>query len=213
MIAPDKKNRIVPAARTRTRRSRASREAQLLGCAILAFADQGISRATHANVAQKAQVSVPTVFAYFPTREALVDAVLKQVDQYFVSLVMAGAASTTSSARDRLISMILRCVDSQKTHLEYICVLLDWSTSLRDPVWQRYLAFFDRIIAAFDSVLQDGKRDGSVSKNLDTNEAARIIVGETHMISMMLFAGFSRDRLSSFVGHYVDAALNFIPKK
>ena len=47
------------------------------------FARRGIGRGGHADIAEIAQVSVATVFNYFPTREDLVDDVLNYVVRQF----------------------------------------------------------------------------------------------------------------------------------
>lgn len=197
----------------RTRRSRVSREAQLIRCAIQAFAAIGISRANHADVAALAHVSVPTVFSYFPTRESLVESVLTQVERFLAGQVTSGASLSGKSVRERLVNMIVNCAASQQTHPEYIRIFFNWGASIQDEAWPRYLAFFNQMIATFESVLLDGKRDGSVPKSLDANEAAHIIVGETNMLIMMLFAGISMERVVSFIEHYVDAAMHFKVRK
>lgn len=199
----------LPVERQRTRRSRELRKVQLVRCAIEAFAAHGISRASHADVAALAHVSVPAVFSYFPTRESLVNVALTEVEEFLSSLVTSGASTSKTTARDRLVKMVLNCVDSQQSHPEYIRIFFNWGASIQDPSWERYLVFFNKMIVFFESVLLDGKRDGSVSKELDTNEAAHIIVGETNMIIMMLLAGISRERVASFIEHYVDAAIHF----
>ena len=61
------------------------RRAQLLSIAIDVFADRGLGAARHAEIAERAGVAVSTVFAYFETREALVDAVLREVADFFIA--------------------------------------------------------------------------------------------------------------------------------
>src|SRR5271156_346012 len=65
---------------------KAERRALLLGSAIRVFARRGIGAARHAEIAREAKVSVPTVFFYFPTREALVSAVLDEVARFFTEM-------------------------------------------------------------------------------------------------------------------------------
>ena len=60
------------------------RRAQLLAIAIDVFAERGIGAARHAEIAERAGVAVSTVFLYFKTREALVDAVLDAVSRFFL---------------------------------------------------------------------------------------------------------------------------------
>ena len=50
------------------------------------FARRGIGRGGHADIAEIAQVSVATVFNYFPTREDLVDDANYVVRQFNFSL-------------------------------------------------------------------------------------------------------------------------------
>lgn len=197
------------APKARTRRTRASRGAQLKRCAIEAFAAIGIAKAGHADVARLAGVSVPAVFSYFPTREVLVDAVLTEVENFLAGQVGSAAAAASSNARDRLVKMIMNCAHSQASHPEYIRIFFNWGAAIQDPSWERYVSFFNRMIDVFESVLLDGKQDGSVPKALDTREAAHIIVGETNMIIMMMYAGLGFDRVASFVEHYVDAGIRF----
>ncbi len=59
--------------RPRTRLSPQKRKLQLMEIALEVFATRGIGRGGHADIAEIAQVSVATVFNYFPTREDLVD--------------------------------------------------------------------------------------------------------------------------------------------
>src|SRR2546425_9656361 len=68
---------------------KAERRALLLQCAMRVFARRGIGAAHHAEVAREAKVSVPTGFFYFPTREALVNAVLEEVARFFIEMAEA----------------------------------------------------------------------------------------------------------------------------
>ncbi|HEY2487591.1 MAG TPA: helix-turn-helix domain-containing protein, partial [Candidatus Binataceae bacterium] len=72
-----------PRQSARHRRARAldqnERRTLLLRCALCVFARRGIGAARHAEIAREAKVSVPAVFFYFPTRQALVSAVLDEV--------------------------------------------------------------------------------------------------------------------------------------
>src|SRR5215469_976230 len=75
------------ARRRRTNRlDKAERRIMLLQCAMRVFARRGIGAARHAEVARRARVSVPTVFFYFPTRKALVNAVLEEVAGFFTEM-------------------------------------------------------------------------------------------------------------------------------
>lgn len=195
--------------RQRTRLSRETRREQLVECALDAFASNGILRATHADIAELAQVSVPAVFSYFSNRDALVDEVLNQVEHFFRQTVLSAANDSSSNARSRLINMVISCVDTIDSHPNYNFVLISWGAAIKDSKWIRFVQFCDDITSIFEKVISEGKKDKSVPKKLNVREAATMIVGEAHMISMMAFSGIKRDRIEQFAEHYIDAAINF----
>ena len=70
----------------------------LLRCAMRVFARRGLGAARHAEIARAARVSVPTVFFYFPTRKALVSAVLEEVARFFTEMADNGPRQTRARA-------------------------------------------------------------------------------------------------------------------
>src|SRR5215470_18460852 len=125
---------------------KAERRALLLQRAMRVFARRGLGAARHAEIARAAKVSVPTVFFYFPTRKALVSAVLEEVARFFTEM-----AETVHSKREPAPELILEHMrafaEAVDTHPDHTRVLLEWSTALRDEVWPRFLRFQEKIIA------------------------------------------------------------------
>ena len=117
------------------------RRAQLLEHAISAFADAGIERAAHADVAARANVSTPTVFKYFPSREVLVDAVLTEVEQTFESQLIAEAITTPQMIR--AIAATLSNLCTRRPDL--MKVALTWSVAFT-PIRARYLSFENHLL-------------------------------------------------------------------
>jgi TetR/AcrR family hemagglutinin/protease transcriptional regulator len=171
----------------RRRLSPAARRAQLLDCALAVFAERGLGRAGHAPVAEAAGVSVPTVFHYFPTREALVDAVLDQVEDYFITLAR-DTYRGAGSAAERLVAHGLAFLAAVDSHPNHIRVWLDWSTAIREHVWPRYLAFQERLIALVAEAIEDGRAGGELPARVEPESAARLFVGNAHMAAVMSFA-------------------------
>ena len=93
--------------RRRTRLSPNARSRQLMDHAISVFAQRGIGRASHAEIAERAHVSVATVFNYFRTREELVDAVLSEVESYLYTLA-SQAHNANQSAQSCIEQFIER---------------------------------------------------------------------------------------------------------
>jgi TetR/AcrR family hemagglutinin/protease transcriptional regulator len=192
--------------RKRTRMSTQARRAQLLRCAVEASADVGISRVGHVDVAERAHVSVPTVFAYFPTRQILVRAILKDVRRFYLELLKS--VPREGKASDVAYALFWECTRRARTEPHYIRVWLDWSTAIRDEIWQRYLKLWNEAAAEFKSVLDRGQRAGEIDPNLDTRMAARILLGGAHTIGVMLFSGVDDAELEALVRHLVSGALH-----
>jgi TetR/AcrR family hemagglutinin/protease transcriptional regulator len=185
--------------------NREARARQLLDCAITAFAERGTARAGHADVARLAQVSVATVFEYFPTRGLLLDAVLRDIEQFLYSVMALGTAAADTRGRVlEIFHAFQRCVDDRPQHMR---VWLDWSTSVREDVWPHYVEVQERIIGMLEQMIEAGRAAGSISSAVIAGDAARILVGQAHMIVMMRFAHVDQATVIRFIDHMVDSAL------
>lgn len=162
------------------------RRRQLIGCAIAACAERGIGRTTHAAVSRKAKVSVPTVFHYFPSRDALLGQVLDEVQKFFLEIARS-AHGVSGRADERLTEHGRRFLAAAAERPDYLRVWLDWSTAIREETWPGYLAFQERLV---DIVADSIARDPELAhgRGFDARDAARIFVGNAHMAAMMYFA-------------------------
>ena len=79
------------------------RREHLINCAIGIYVNHGIEGARRSHVALKAGVSVPTVYAYFNTRESLTEAVLQRVDARITEIVWNAAAEGGLELLDLLL--------------------------------------------------------------------------------------------------------------
>lgn len=202
------KSATQPTKPSRSRMEKADRYAVLLKFAVEACGEKGIAGVTHGDIAKLAHVSIPTVFFYFKTREALIEHILSEVERFHMGLTRRPSAETLL-AEQELVEMVLACADGVHSHPAYMRVWLDWSTAIGSPYWPRYRQFVNRAIRIFRRVLIRGQKTGSISKRLAIDDAARIIVGEAHMVAMMMFSGFSKDRIRAFVVHLIKGALHF----
>ena len=198
----DQRKRSKPARAARL--SPAERRSQLLASAIRAFADAGVSRAGHADVARIARVSVPTVFVYFPTREALVEAVLEEVARFIVEDVLRPIQARPDAAPRLLMDTALSFTEAVGTHPDHARVWLDWSTAFRGDVWPRYLEFQARVFEVLKPTFLRGKREGTLSRQLDADDAVRLLVGSAHMLAQMKFTGREPAQVENFVRTLID---------
>ena len=150
---------------TRRRLEPSERRAQLLEHAISAFAEAGIERAVHADVSARANVSTPTVFKYFPTREALVDAVLSEVEESLIVLETYLPSGVTLSSPElvRALAGALSQLCTERPDLMKVSLI--WSVAFSN-VRARYLSFGARVLEILSSLLNPEK----------TNESDRLII-------------------------------------
>ncbi|HYC55745.1 MAG TPA: TetR/AcrR family transcriptional regulator [Candidatus Binatia bacterium] len=179
-------------------------------CALRVFARRGLGEARHAEIAEEAGVAVPTVFFYFPTREALVDSVLQEVDRFLIDMALEVHASD-KSADEVMLDHIIAFTNSVDSHPDHARVWLDWSTAIREVVWPRYLDFQDRIFEIITATLQRGQVQGDISRQFDAADQARLLVGSAHMLAQMKFAGQPREKLEQFFRTLVGAVLGHPP--
>lgn len=189
-----------------------ARRAQLLACALKVFARRGLGAARHAEIAAEAGMSVPTVFVYFPTREALVQAVLDEVGRLIHDDVLKPLQREEVPAPAVLRQSALAFAEAIDRYPDHARVWLDWSTSVRDELWPRYLAFQDRVQALLLATTLRGKAEGSLPADLDAEDAVRLLIGSAYMIAQMKLTGTDTARVRHFIESLVEGFL-FRPRE
>jgi len=186
----------------RLRAARLSPDARrelLLQHALAAFADKGLSAARHSDVAALAGVSLPTALHYFPSREALRARVLDEVSRFLLEDVLAVTAARYTPATEAIVAVMLGFDDAIETHPHHIRIWLEWSVAVRGDLWPSYLEFYAGALKGIGLLLARGKRQGCIARQLDSKDAARVIVSLAHMIVQMKFAGSARAQIAHTV--------------
>jgi len=167
-------------AHVRRRLNPSKRKQLLMKDAISVFALRGIGRAGHTEIAQRAGVSVATVFNYFNTREALVDEVLDEVENYLINLSVS-AVDKPGSAAEVLDHCITTIIQACKTYPDYFKIWLEWSSSVREDTWPRYLTFQNQMMSLIETQIQNAVNDGRLAPRLPVHARDRWAFGEAPM--------------------------------
>src|SRR5262245_51237211 len=183
----------------------AERRAQLVSSALTTFARLGLGAARPADVAAAAHVSLPAVFHYFPTRAALVSAVLDEVDRFYGAMVAGAAAPREARAPMALLQLGRVFARSVDTHPDHARIWLDWSTAVDDELWRRYLLFNGRVDRGVTATLRRGKTDGSVAADVIPEDAARLFVAAAYAVVQMKLTGQSDAKVERFLQSAVRA--------
>ena len=160
--------------RRRTRLNPDARSRQLMDHAIAVFAQRGIGRASHAEIAERAHVSVATVFNYFHTREELVDAVLAEVETHLYTLVQQ-AYDSEDGALACIEQFIERYINAAYEKGEYNLIVLEWSASIREDVWPRFHQFNQRVLDLITNKLQRSADAGELKLPMAAHDLARLL--------------------------------------
>ena len=199
--------------RRRTRLSPEARRAQLMQCAIEVFSKRGLGRAGHAEIAELAQVSVATVFNYFSSREQLVDHVLIQIEDFFSHMVRKNFIDITgqqnNSAHQAIHNYLADFVDAAINNPQFTYIWLEWSSSIREDTWPRYLALLDSNIAIISNKIAPAIASGDINTYLTTTEFARSLSNQGYMILQLVNQpqAMDRDSIIAFLEKYVTSAL------
>lgn len=181
-------------AKTRKRLSPEARHLQLLEFAIQAFASAGIERAVHADVAALAGVSTPTVFKYFPTRDALVDEVLETVETTIIALINQIPAESELSVADMLRRFAEALDQLCESRPNLMKVALSWSVAF-SSVRERYITFQEKQLDMLQMRLGQSEHGRS---------DARILMGVALLYTRMNFDGTSEDVRRRYVNRLTE---------
>jgi TetR/AcrR family hemagglutinin/protease transcriptional regulator len=176
-------------------------------CALRVFARRGIGAARHAEIAAEAGVAVPTVFAYFPNREALVREVLREVDWYLADMVWS-AVGAGETVFEKLLSVVRAFAERVESDPDTMKIWLDWSTAMRDEVWPLYEDLQRRVIVHFVDLIRAGQEQGEVDPAVNPEVAAYMVVGGGHMIAQMKFTGRAPADVEEYLETLVLGALH-----
>jgi TetR/AcrR family hemagglutinin/protease transcriptional regulator len=185
------------------------RRAQLLEVALEVFARRGFGRAGHAEIAEAADVAVSTVFLYYPTRRALVEAVLGDVGRFYVELALR-IHDESRPCRDILAAHRVAFHESLDSNPHRARIALDWSTAMREDLWPQYLEFTETLVANHIRTIERGKREGEVAAHVDAETSARMLIGSSQMTAQLKLGGTDPERVDRISSLLIDAALGRI---
>ena len=199
--------------RRRTRLSPEARREQLMQCAIEVFSKRGLGRAGHAEIAQLAQVSVATVFNYFSSREQLVDSVLIQIEDFFSHMVRKNFIDINElqpkSPQQAIHDYLADFVDAAINNPQFTYIWLEWSSSIREDTWPRYLTLLDSNMTIISDKVAPAIASGEINTYLTTTEFARSLCNQGYMILQLVNQPNPMDRegIIAFLEKYVTSAL------
>jgi TetR/AcrR family hemagglutinin/protease transcriptional regulator len=190
-------HRSVPRPRA-ARLSPSERRASLVKAGIHVVARRGLSGARPTEVAEKAGVSEATIYAYFPNREALVDAILDQVGRHFLAITEASFEADLSLA-ERFASVFEAIGASVEADPDHARVWFDWASAMRGELWPRFLEAQSRMIEIMTSAVRSVPKNKRAGLELHPDDLAHLVLGAGEMMVRLQLSGRSQREIRRFV--------------
>jgi len=167
----------------------AQRRRLLVRAALRAAGRRALAAVTAEDVAREAGVSRAAVFKYFPDRDALISAVLGEVERNVRERTDRVRASTSDPVR-LLVNLSVAYAASLDTDFETAMVVLSWSAFYREP---KIVAPLGRLFVEFVTLVEDTIRNGirqkKIPEDIDIELAAWTFVGYSATVAAAKFFG------------------------
>lgn len=189
--------------RPRTRLSPQKRKLQLMDIALEVFARRGIGRGGHADIAEIAQVSVATVFNYFPTREDLVDEILHHVVRQF-SAFLNENIDTSLHAKENLKNIASEMSDLALENTHWLKVWFEWSASARDEVWPLYTSLNKNSRLLVESMFTQSIQRGEICDQQNPEHLTKMFQAICYAIYLEANRGSDKEKLAAFTDSFLN---------
>jgi TetR/AcrR family transcriptional regulator, hemagglutinin/protease regulatory protein len=180
------------------------RKKLLLETAVSVFAEKGLSSAKHADIAAVCGVAVPTVFSYFPTREALTQAVLNEVAS-FIRRGMQLPVGDDNESFERLYNNAMNMAELSKQHPDYMKVWIMWTVHFAPEIQAQFREFEKEILDQLSELIRAGSSVDDPDEAI--HDKARIIIGANIFLLKMIFDGAAEERQQSYIRHIISFVL------
>jgi TetR/AcrR family hemagglutinin/protease transcriptional regulator len=173
--------------------------------ALEVLARRGIGRGGHADIAEIAQVSVATVFNYFPTREDLIGEVLNHVVRQS-SNFLSDNIDLDMHAKENLHNIANEMVMLVAQNSDWLNVWFEWSASTRDEIWPLFITTNRTNQMLIQNIFSQAIERGEVCDEYDPKHLTNLF----HGICYSLFIQAKRIETPEELSNLTDSYLNML---
>ena len=198
-----------------TKISRAERKArrpqEILEAAFEEFTEHGYAATRVEDVAARLGVTKGTVYLYFPTKDALFEAMFHHMSTPFTDL-RASVDTLTGSCSERLRALLLlgyEKIEGDRKMRELLRLALAEAPGFPDIVDRHYDQFIGPLLAAVGSLLEQGVASGEFRQGPAARVPEVIIGAAVQMdVHRLLYADRRPLNEAAFIEAHVDLVLN-----
>ncbi len=169
---------MIPGANRKVEQRQISMES-LLGAALRLFVSQGYRSTNLEQISGAAELTKGAVYFYFRSKEAVLIALLKQVQQVVVDEAIARVDAAGPSPTDKLVAYIHYQAGLGLTHRDEVLLLILMSLEFkeREGEVQAFIAeLYQRQRGLMEDLVRAGQKAGEFRSDLSTRELAAIIL-------------------------------------
>jgi AcrR family transcriptional regulator len=153
-----------PGRQTLRERLREATSREILAAAERVFAEEGLERASMAQIAEQAGVAVGTLYNRFKDREALLEALLSERRQELLDKLDARIASHSKAPfREQLVGFLTTLFAHFAEHRAFLRLVFARETGRKDKREQMSRALLDRL----EGILKRGQREKLLRRDPD----------------------------------------------
>ena len=161
----------------------------LVRAAMKAAGRRSLAAVTAEDVAREAGVSRSAVVKYFADRDAIVSAVLDEVERQIEERTERVKASTDDPVR-LLVNLSVAYAASLETELDSAMIVLSWSAFYREPaIVARIGQMSLRFVTLVEHTIRAGIRQRKIPADIDVELAAWTFVGYSSTVGAAKFFG------------------------
>lgn len=179
------------------------RKKQLLRAGVTCVVQNSIGGTIHADLADACEVSVSTVFSYFPNRGTLIHDILQEVGNGVLENVIAQARKLPEEQQLEATAPLFAAFAEREP--DYVKAWLAWSMDFTPQIQRHYALVEERIIDALVPMIRLTSARQETGEDL--RDRARVINASSVFLAKMVFDGVSQKRRDAFVEHLLESLL------
>jgi AcrR family transcriptional regulator len=172
MTASDSDKPVKAAKASTKREQREASTEKILRSSLKLFVSKGYRSTTVDEIAASAQLTKGAVYFYFPTKAAILLALLDEIEDLMVDKMVERVAHAGPLLQDKLIAFVhgqsVLGVDKAEFVLLFILMLLEFNGS-NDEVEARVKSIYKRFYQSIEEIVHRGKLAGEFRTDLETH--------------------------------------------
>ncbi len=181
------------------RRRADARPDEVLDAALAMFTEKGFAAARIDDIAQRAGISKGAVYLYFPSKQALIEAIVERALGPIAEEAIERLATLPGDPR-LVISSVLRVLGRQLTSAQALAIprlVIREAPSFPDIAELYRRAVLDRVVPALTALIRRGIAEGHF-RQIDAELTVRSVVGPVlaHMVLADIFGMLPADGLA-----------------